>query len=128
MASINDLKSSNFLTQKDVERPVLVTIAGWERVNVAREGTEPEYRYALHFRELDKPMTLNYTNGQIIASIAGSEEFDDWKGHKIVLYRDPNIMFGGKMVGGIRVRAPKTGYTAPPEEPELPEEEDSMPF
>jgi hypothetical protein len=126
MASIHDLKSSNFLTQKDVERPVLATISSWERVNVAKEGAEPEYRYALHFRELDKPMTLNITNGQIIAAFLGSEEFDDWVGHKIVIYRDPNIMYGGKMVGGIRVRAPKAGYQQPEPEPEP--EDENIPF
>jgi hypothetical protein len=29
-------------------------------------------------------------------------------GGKIVLYRDDNVSFGGRMVGGIRVRAPRS--------------------
>lgn len=107
MPNVNDLKQSKFLTQKDVTPPVLVTIRAWEQVNVAKEGVDPDLKYALHFNELEKPMVLNSTNGQIIASIAASGEFDDWIGKKIVLYNDPNISFAGKLTGGIRARAPK---------------------
>lgn len=108
MPNVNDLKQSNFLTQNDVDPPVLVTVAACKQVNVAREGADPEYRWCLYFREEEKPMTLNVTNGQIIASIIGSDEINNAIGHKIVLYRDPNVMFAGNLVGGIRCRAPKT--------------------
>lgn len=74
---------------------------------MAKEGSEPEMKYCIIFEELDKPMVLNATNGQIIASITGSEDTDGWPGKKIVLYDDPNVSFGGKLVGGIRCRAPK---------------------
>ena len=78
-------------------------------VNVAKEGAEPENKFALHFDELEKPLVLNSTNGQIIAAITGSQESDGWAGKKIVLYNDPNSSFGGKLTGGIRCRAPKAG-------------------
>jgi hypothetical protein len=104
---LSDLKKSKFLKKEDVTPPVLVTISGCEEVNVAKEGVEPEMRWAMNFKELEKPLILNSTNGQIIAAISGSEESDDWIGKKIVLYNDPNIFFGGKMTGGIRVRPPK---------------------
>jgi hypothetical protein len=107
MPNINDLKQSKYLTKADVTPPVLVTIRGYEQVNVAKEGAEPEMRWALHFDELDKPMVVNSTNGQIIAAITKSEDFDGWIGNKIVLFNDPNISFGGKLTGGIRCRAPK---------------------
>jgi hypothetical protein len=71
-------------------------------------------KYALYFEELEKPMVLNSTNGQLIAKIVGSDETDEWAGKQIVLYHDPNISFQGRLVGGIRVRAPKsTGYKPP---------------
>ena len=107
MPTIHDLKQSKYLTKADVTPPILVTVRGWEQVNVAKEGCEPELRYALTFDELDKPMVVNSTNGQIIAAITKAEDFDGWVGHKIVLYNDPNISFGGKLTGGIRCRAPK---------------------
>jgi hypothetical protein len=44
------------------------------------------------------------TNGALIAAITHSEESDGWIGKQIMLYNDPNVMFAGKLVGGIRVR------------------------
>lgn len=107
MPNINDLKQSKYLTKADVTPPVLATIRSYEQVNVAKEGAEPEMRWALHFDELEKPFVVNSTNGQIIAAVTGSEDFDGWIGQKIVLYNDPNISFGGKLTGGIRCRAPR---------------------
>lgn len=129
MPNVNDLKRSKFLTQGDVDPPILVTIIGYEEVDVAREGADPEMRWALYFKEVDKPLILNSTNGQIIASITGSENFDDWKGTAIVLYRDRNISFGGKLVGGIRIRAPKASYMQQqPQEAEPEVEDEDIPF
>lgn len=110
--NVDDLKRSRFLTQHEVDPARLVTISSYEQMNVARQRAEPDMRYVLYFKELDKPMTLNKTNGQLIAAIIGSDEFDDWVGHKIVLYKDPTVDFGGELVGGIRCRAPSKAYMA----------------
>ena len=128
--NVGDLKQSSFLTQSDVDKPVLVTIDHFEKVNVAKEGAEAEYRWTVHFKELEKPLVLNTTNGNIIAAITGSENSDGWIGKRIVLFRDRNIMFGGKMVGGIRVRAPKSGYQQPEPEPDIPDlvDDSEIPF
>lgn len=107
MPHISALKQSKFLTRNDVGRGVLVTIEGVHEENVAKEGAPIENKWCITFKELEKPMVLNSTNGQIIAGITGSEETDAWTGHKIVLYDDPNVSFGGKLVGGIRCRAPR---------------------
>lgn len=115
--NIRDLKQSRFLTQRDIERPVLVTITACKEVNVAMQGAEPDERWTLSFREFDKSMVLNSTNGQTIAAITGSEESDDWIGHQIVIFVDPTISFGGKLVGGIRCRAPKS-QTVPQPKPQ----------
>lgn len=106
--NINELKKSNFLKKEDVGDGVLCTIATVEEVNIAKEGAPEEMRWALHVDEFEKPLILNSTNGQIIAKITGSEESEEWSGHKIVLYHDPNVSFGGKLIGGIRVRAVRT--------------------
>lgn len=112
--NISELKTSNFLRKEDVDPPQLVTMTGCTRVNMAREGFPPDMRWALHFEEFEKPMVLNSTNGQLIASITGSEESADWTGKHIVLYKDMSVRNpAGQMVGGIRVRAPKAGYKAP---------------
>lgn len=130
MPSVHDLKESRFITQNDVEPPILVTIKGFEEINVAKPGAEEEYRWCVRFREFDKPMTLNSTNGKIIAAITGSEELNDAIGKNIVLYRDKTISFGDRIVGGIRCRAPKPGYQAPPLVPDEPPppDDDDVPF
>ena len=110
--NVDDLKQSRFLSKRDVASPILVTIKGYEQTNVARQMDEPDMRYVLYFQEDYKPMTLNITNGQLIAAITGSKELDDWVGRKIVLFFDPNVSFGGELVGGIRCRAPSEAYMA----------------
>jgi len=104
---ISGLKQSNFLTKEDCGHGILVTIERLEQENVAKEGAPQELKYCLYFKEHEKPMVMNSTKGQMIAKITGSEETDTWPGHKIVLYHDPNISFGGKLVGGIACRAPR---------------------
>jgi len=113
MPNVNDLKSSKFLTKHDVEPPVLVTIKSYEVMNVAMESQAPETKWVLHFKELDKPLVLNMTNGQLIAAITESGDFDHWIGKEIVLFNDKTVMFAGKLTGGIRVRARKGGQSNP---------------
>ena len=127
MPTIADLKQSKFLTKSDVTPPVLGTIRGYEQLNVAMEGAPQEMKYSLHFNELEKPLVLNSTNGQIIAGIFKSDDFDAWIGKTIVLYFDPNVSFGGKLTGGIRVRAVKEGAKLP-QQTAAPEPTDDCPF
>lgn len=134
MPNINVLKTSKFLKKEDCNPPILLTITDCTEENVAKEGAPEESKWCLHFKETDKPLVLNSTNGQIIAGFVGSENTEDWVGHKVVLYHDPSVSFGGKLIGGIRARAPK-GVTAPakptaptPAAPGLPLAEDDCPF
>jgi len=106
--NISHIKQSNFLTKADVGKGILVTIKGDVfQENVAMEGAAPEMKYCIAFHEAEKPMVLNSINAQLIAQITGSEETERWNGCKVVLYEDPTVSFGRKLVGGIRVRAPK---------------------
>lgn len=114
--NVDDLKQSRFLSKKDVAKPILVTIKGYEQVNVARQNAEPDMRYVLHFREDYKPMTLTPTRGSQIKAITGSKEFDDWIGHKIVLYIEETVEYGSEAIGGIRCRAPR--HQTEPDAPE----------
>lgn len=130
---ISEMKESRFLKKEDCGRGLLVTIGTVCQENVGKEGEEEMLRYTLHFQEPNvKPMVLNVTKNTMIAAIAGSDETDNWTGTKIVLYEDPNIMFKGKVVGGIAVRAPRptakaAASPAPKQEPEEIEGDD-LPF
>jgi hypothetical protein len=123
------MKDSKFLKKEDCEPAILVTITGCHEENVAKQGAEPEMKWCLTFEEHTKPFVLNSTNAQIIAKFTGEDDTDNWIGQKVVLYHDPNISFGNKIVGGIRVRAPKKGAgtpaKAPPKKAKPPVNEDA---
>ena len=125
MPKTSEMRESKFLKQTDVSAPVLWTVRGLERHNVAKEGAEPEYKWCLGFEECDKPLVLNSTNIQLCERIFASDDTDHWNGKKVVLYVDPNVSYGGKITGGIRVRAPKVkAAAAPPTPPPAPVTED----
>lgn len=103
---ISELKNSKFLTQHECEPAILATIKHVSREKVGTDE-DSEEKSIVHFREDHKPLVLNYGNAESIYEINGSDDTDDWGGTVIVLYRDPNVMFGGKRTGGIRIRAPR---------------------
>lgn len=107
MPRTSDMIPSKFLKQSDIGEGKLVTIRNLTKENVARDDAEPEYKWTIHFDELDKPLVLNTTNIGILEAILQSDNSDDWTGKQVVLYVDPTVNFGGKVVGGIRVRAKK---------------------
>jgi len=95
---------SKYLKQSDVPDPVIVTIQGVKQVNVAKDDEAPEMKWAIKFMEFDKPMILNSTNLHVAAKVIGSDETNDWRGKEIILFTDPNVSFGGQVVGGLRFR------------------------
>ena len=124
----SQMTSSKYLKQDDIGDGKLVTVKGFKRENVAQEGEPPEMKYIMGFDELEMPLVLNSTNIQLAERAFGSDETDDWIGKKIVLYVDPNVSFGGKIVGGIRVRAPKGQGGKPAPKPTVDDFDDSIPF
>ena len=108
---------SKFLRQADVGRGVLLTITGCKEVDVSEDDKPSESKWALTFAETAKPLVLNATNIQICEHIFASDDSDHWIGKQLVAYTDPTISFGGKIVGGIRVRAPRLPAVVPPQPP-----------
>ena len=103
--TIHAVKKSNYLTRADVDPPVIVTIREVVEETLANPEGDDELKQIVYFQEFEKGHVLNWINAQTIAKLLGSESFDDWPGGKIVLYDDPTVVFAGKVVGGIRVRA-----------------------
>ena len=103
MPSLNDLKNSKYLTQHDVDPKVVVTFQAFKEDNVAMENEPARMKWIFKFREFDKPLVMNWTNGEIITDLFGTDKFEQWIGKQVILYRDKNVSFGGKRVGGIRV-------------------------
>lgn len=127
MAKTSEMLASKYLKKEDVGEGLLVTIRGFDKVNLGMEGQPPQWKWVMNFEELDKPMVLNGTNIRLCEMIFNSGDTDDWTGNKLVLYNDPTIQFQGKFTGGIRVRAPKKPATKP--SPKAVEDlDDDVPF
>ena len=128
MPKIGEMIESKYLKQSDVEEETEVTIAKVGQINVAREDQEPEMKWAIRFQELKKPMVLNSTNIQLLAKACESEDTDDWIGKKVIIYSDPNVSFGGKLVGGLRVKLPIKKKALAPAGGKFDDMEDDIPF
>jgi len=113
--NIDQLKTSKFLKRSDVGAGVLVTISSVKMEDVSLESSPDEKLMpCIYFKELEKPLTANWTNINLISNICGSKETDEWTGKMIVLYDDPTVSYQGKVTGGIRCRAPKNRTAAAP--------------
>lgn len=104
MPRIHDMKVSRFLKQAECTPPIMLTIKSCQQVNVAREDAKPEMHWTLSFVETEKDLVLKPINMDLISTALGSDNTDHWMGKKIVLFTDPTISMGGKIVGGIRCR------------------------
>ena len=105
MPNINQMMPSKYLKKEDVPQPALVTVRSFSQDNVAQQGQPEEKKWIMHFNEFENGLVMNSTNLQLTAMAMGSEETEDWIGKQIVLFSDPNVSFGGKLVGGLRIRA-----------------------
>jgi len=102
MSDLDDAFPSRFLKADDV----LAHGDYWELtmtdVNKERIGKDLERKPIVSFRETDKELVLNKTNGYAIAGLIGSENFADWIGKKIRLHA-PTVEYKGESAPGIRV-------------------------
>lgn len=98
---------SKYLKQEDCREPLTLMIKSVNLENVARDGTAAEEKYVIRFQETSKGMVLNSVNFQRLVKATGSNDSDAWIGRQIIVYTDEEVSFGGKQVGGLRVRFPK---------------------
>ena len=105
---ISDFNNSKYLRKEDIGdegTELTVTIRTVKKENVAREDEDPQYKAAIYFHELPKPMVANFTNLNRIADKYG-EDTELWAGKPIKVFFDPDVMFGKERKGGLRVRVP----------------------
>ena len=103
MPHVSQMIVSKYIGHAEVDPPLAVTIRALSLENVARQGAEEEQRWIMWFNELKKGLRLNVTNLRILEAAYGSQS-EAWVGHRIQLYWDPTVQFGGKLVGGVRFR------------------------
>jgi hypothetical protein len=119
MALVKDMIQSKYLAKADFEDEQVCTIKGVKQENLAKDDQAEELRWVLYFRDAPVPkgMVMNVTTIRVLEQAFGGDT-DHWVGNKVVVYVDPNVSFGGKVVGGLRLRihkekaAPKASQAA----------------
>ena len=111
--NIDSLKRSRFLKKEDCDPTLTVTIDRVEQESMVGRDGKAELKWCVFFRAGIRPMVLYSTNAQLIAHLLGSKNSDDWTGKQIELYHDPNVSFGGEVLGGIRVRKARAKLAMP---------------
>ena len=124
------MKESKYLRKEDLQgRPWRVTIKSFKKGNVARADDEPEIKWIFVFKELDRPVVMNQTNLELIGDALNTDDSNDFAGREITLWDDPSVKFGGKRVGGIRVREVREGDESPPQKPrDMTDDDDEVPW
>lgn len=82
-----------------------VDLVAGERIFTVREVkiSAAEQPANVYFEEFDRPWRPGVNMRRVLADLWGKGR--TWPGHRIALYCDPSVQFGGKAVGGIRIRA-----------------------
>lgn len=113
---------SKYLSKDDVgEAGRNLTIKGFKREPVKNDAGTNEDKAVMYFEEDIKPMILNKTNMNRLAVITKAETTGDCKGKTINVFCDPMVEFGGKIVGGLRIRAEQAvQQPAPADDDDLP--------
>lgn len=102
MTSIDEF-FGNFLKVEDIKEDTSVTIKEVKTETIGREDDAKE-KLIVYFKEFEKGLALNKVNSEALAEIIGSREIEDWPKHQAVLYVDKNVTYGGKRVGGVRIK------------------------
>jgi hypothetical protein len=110
----SEISTGRFLKKDDFPKPALLTVREVKKIDVAAPGEATKERGVMYFQEREKGLVLNTTNRNRAEKIFGDDEMDRWVGQPIVCYTDDTVEFGGKLIGGLRLRAPsKRAAVAP---------------
>src|SRR5882672_5838914 len=95
----------SFLKQEDLQgKAVQVAIESVD-FEMLKDGDKDEKKLIMRFVGKDKGLVLNRTNCEAMEHICGTDDYGAWVGWVVVLFTDPSVKFGGKTVGGLRIRA-----------------------
>jgi hypothetical protein len=105
MAKRNEIFPSRYLKASDLAGKPLVVEIERAPTETLGTGSEAEKKTVLHFRGDTKPLPLNMTNWDTVATIGG-DDTDDWPGHRIELFPTTTTLRGNS-TDCIRIRAVK---------------------
>jgi hypothetical protein len=119
----------SFLKTEDLQgKPIRVVVEDVAFHDVKGEQGV-ERKLVAKFAGKDKGLILNMTNCELMDQITGTDDFEQWAGHTVILY-PTTTKFGNKTVPCLRIRQNVTAKPAPPPvEEEIAElTDDDIPF
>lgn len=114
MPKVSEMIVSKFLRKEDFDEDRVLTIRGVKLEDMP--GDDGSQKWVLYFREEAKGMALNVTTIRVLEQAFGDDS-DQWVSNRVMVYVDPNVSFGGKIVGGLRLRTPKKQSVKAPTPP-----------
>lgn len=95
----------SFLKQEDLlGREVRVVVESVTLEDIKTDDGK-EKKLVAHFTGKEKGLVLNRTTCEALEAITGTDDTDHWTGTPVVLFVDPTVKFGGKTVGGLRIKS-----------------------
>jgi len=117
--------TSKYLAKEDAgEEGLNLTIKGFKKETVGR-GNDAEECAIMYFEEDFKPMVLNKTNKNRIKHYLKATTSEEVVGKVINAYNDPDVEYGGEIIGGLRLRGAQDGASEAPKSSEF---DDDIPF
>ena len=98
--------NAKYLKKEDVPSPANTSILWIKEEEVTAPGKGTETRLVLYFDGVKKGLVLNTANAEALLEISGTDDYEKWTDTPVQLYVDPDVTYGGKKIGGIRIRKP----------------------
>jgi hypothetical protein len=103
-SDLDQVYGSKYLGAADVgSRKIRTRIKKVRKAELRVNDGTKRIKFVLHFENIDKPMPLNATNKNELVRKLGKNPAN-WIGALVGIYVDPEVEFGGKTVGGLRLR------------------------
>lgn len=95
---------AQYLKKEDLSEPVDAELLFVKEENVTAPGKNTKTRLVAYFNGQSKGLILNTANCEILAQITGTDDPNGWEDVALQLYVNPDVKYGGKKIGGIRIR------------------------
>jgi hypothetical protein len=95
---------AQYLKKEDLPEPVDTELLWVKEEKVTPPGKGTRTRLVAYCDGLTKGLVLNTANCEILEKMTGTDDPNEWKDVPLQLYVDPDVKYGGKKIGGIRIR------------------------
>jgi hypothetical protein len=98
--------NATYLKKEDLPEPVDTSLLWIKEERVTAPGKDTNTRLVAYLDGLAKGLVLNTANCETLAELTGTDDYEKWVDIPVQLYVDPDVKYGGKKTGGIRIRKP----------------------